>query len=98
MSRGVLTGGTWCVDLNKSIPLWPDEDTMSYVLEVDRQGGGSGCNMAIDLKRLDPRLPVQTMGLVGDDADGRFLLAECDRYRIGRKALASRPGAAGPPR
>jgi sugar/nucleoside kinase (ribokinase family) len=88
MRRGVLTAGTWCVDLNKSIAAWPDEDTMTYISAVDRQGGGSGCNMAIDLKRLDPALPVETMGLVGDDDDGRFLLAECDRYGIDRTRLA----------
>ncbi len=88
MRRGVLTAGTWCVDLNKSIPVWPDEDTMTTITLVDRQGGGSGCNMAIDLKRLDPALPVETMGLIGDDGDGRFLLAECDRYGIGRAGLA----------
>ena len=88
MRRGVLTAGTWCVDLNKSIPAWPVEDTMTTVAHVDRQGGGSGCNMAIDLKRLDPALPVATMGLVGDDGDGRFLLAECDRYGIDRSRLA----------
>ncbi len=91
MRRGVLTAGTWCVDLNKSIPLWPAEDTMTYITEVERQGGGSGCNMAIDLKRLDPALPVETMGLIGDDGDGRFLLDECDRYGIGRSRLAVAP-------
>ncbi len=91
MRRGVLTAGTWCVDLNKSIPVWPDEDTMTTIVEFDRQGGGSGCNMAIDLKRLDPTLPVATMGLIGDDGDGRFLLAECDRYGIERSGLKSAP-------
>ena len=87
MRRGVLTAGTWCVDINKSIPLWPSEDTMTTIADVDRQGGGSGCNMAIDLKRLDPDLPVETMGLVGDDDDGRFLIAECDRYGVERSGL-----------
>jgi len=93
MRRGVLTAGTWCVDLNKSIPFWPDEDTMTTIAHVDRQGGGSGSNMAIDLKRLDPAFPVATIGLVGDDGDGRFLLDQCDRYRIERSGLAvSREG------
>jgi sugar/nucleoside kinase (ribokinase family) len=94
MRRGVLTAGTWCVDLNKSIPVWPAEDTMTTIAFVDRQGGGSGCNMAIDLKRLDPTLPVETMGLVGDDGDGRFLLAECDRYGIERSGLKVAPEGA----
>ena len=79
--RGVATAGTWCVDFNKSIADWPREDTTNEVLAVDRQGGGSGCNMAIDLKRLDPALPVETMGVVGDDDDGRFLLAAMRRVR-----------------
>ena len=61
---------------------------MTTIAHVDRQGGGSGCNMAIDLKRLDPRLPVATMGLVGDDGDGRFLIGECDRYGVDRAGLA----------
>jgi sugar/nucleoside kinase (ribokinase family) len=29
--------------------------------------------MALDLKRLDPRFPVEAMGVVGDDDLGRFL-------------------------
>jgi sugar/nucleoside kinase (ribokinase family) len=48
--------------------------------------------MAIDLKRLDPAFPVETMGLVGDDDDGRFLLAQCDAYGVDRKGLISLPG------
>jgi sugar/nucleoside kinase (ribokinase family) len=87
MRRGVLTAGTWCLDLNKSIPVWPAEDTMTTIVEVERLGGGSACNMAIDLKRLDPAFPVETMGLLGDDGEGRFLIAECDRYAIGRSRL-----------
>ncbi len=92
--RGVLTAGTWCVDFNKSIPHWPAEDTTNEVVALDRQGGGSGCNMAIDLKRLDPDLPVETMGVVGDDDHATFLLAQCDAYGIERGGLVRLPGAA----
>jgi sugar/nucleoside kinase (ribokinase family) len=94
MRRGVLTAGTWCVDINKSIPAWPTEDTMTTIAHVDRQGGGSACNMAIDLKRLDPNFPVSTMGLVGGDDDGRFLVAECDRYGVERSGMRTAPRGA----
>jgi len=90
--RGVATTGTWCVDYNKSIAEWPAEDTTNEILAMDRQGGGSGCNMAIDLKRLDPAFPVETMGLVGDDDDGRFLLAQCDAFGVERQGFVSLPG------
>jgi len=90
--RGIVTAGTWCVDLNKTIARWPSEDTMSTYLEVDRQGGGSGSNMAIDLKRLDADLPVEAMGVIGDDDDGRFLLGRCEAFGIDRRGLATLPG------
>jgi sugar/nucleoside kinase (ribokinase family) len=96
LRRGVVTAGTWCVDLNKTIARWPAEDTMNHYLEVDRQGGGSGCNMAIDLKRLDPSFPVETMGVVGDDDDGRFLRAECERFGIDHRRLELRAGRVTP--
>jgi sugar/nucleoside kinase (ribokinase family) len=94
--RGVLSAGTWCVDFNKSIPAWPPEDTMTYIVELDRHNGGSGSNMAIDLKRLDQNLPVEAMGIVGDDDDGRFLLGQCDNFGIVRESLVALPGGATP--
>ncbi len=92
--RGVLSAGTFCVDFNKSIARWPEEDTANEVLQIDRQGGGSGFNMALDLKRLDPDFPVEAMGVVGDDDLGRFLLAECDAHGVDRGRLQALPGGA----
>ena len=90
--RGVLSAGTFCVDFNKSIARWPQEDTSNEVMAIDRQGGGSGFNMALDLKRLDPFFPVQAMGVVGDDDLGRFLFHECDAHGVDRAALHALPG------
>ncbi|WP_027998265.1 carbohydrate kinase family protein [Sinorhizobium arboris] len=72
--RGILTGGTWCADYNRTVSHWPGEDGLAELLEEERHGGGSGCNLALDIKRLDPSIPVETIGLVGDDDDGRYLL------------------------
>src|ERR1700753_1305166 len=92
--RGVLSAGTWCVDFNKSMARWPDEDTSNEVFAIDRQNGGSGSNMAFDLKRLDPDFPVEAMGLVGEDDLGGFLIAECDARGVNRTALRARPRGA----
>ena len=86
--RGIVTGGTWCVDCNKMIDVWPNEDTAVEIYQVDTQGGGSGCNLAIDVKKLDLAFPVSTIGLVGDDENGRFLIAQADNYGIDRRQLA----------
>ncbi len=87
LRRGVVTGGTWCVDHNKLVEAWPGEDAAVEILRLDSANGGSGSNLAIDLKTLDPDFPVATIGLVGDDENGRFLLAEADRHGIDRRRL-----------
>jgi sugar/nucleoside kinase (ribokinase family) len=92
--RGVLSAGTFCVDFNKSIARWPQEDTSNEVLQIDRQGGGAAFNMALDLKRLDPDFPVEAMGVVGDDDFGRFLFGECDAQGVDRRALLALAGGA----
>jgi len=81
---GFVTGGTWCVDRNKMLAYWPGEDGLVEIEAVEQAGGGSACNFAVDMKRLDPAMPVETIALVGDDEDGRFLAAEADAHGIVR--------------
>jgi sugar/nucleoside kinase (ribokinase family) len=85
--HGIVTAGTWCVDRNKLLDFWPGEDVAVEILEVETRGGGSACNLAVDIKKLDPSLPVETIGLVGEDDDGRFLAAEADAHGIDRTLM-----------
>lgn len=85
--HGIVTAGTWCVDRNKLVERWPAEESAVEILEVETRGGGSGCNLAIDIRKLDPALPVETIALVGDDADGRLLMAEADEHGIDRRRM-----------
>jgi sugar/nucleoside kinase (ribokinase family) len=90
--RGIVTGGTWCVDHNRVIEFWPAEDAVAEILSDEMQGGGSACNLAIDMRKLDPNLPVETIGLVGDDGEGRFLLDQASMYGIRRSQLVVAEG------
>lgn len=90
--RGFLTGGTWCADHNKLVETWPAEDVVVEILSSSVDGGGSGCNFAVDMRRLDPSMPVATIGVVGDDADGAVLLATADAAGIERSGLRVLPG------
>ncbi|MFO1349809.1 MAG: carbohydrate kinase family protein [Gammaproteobacteria bacterium] len=92
--RGILTGGTWCVDRNLLVDQWPAENGRADILHSDMSGGGSACNLAIAIKKLDPALPVATVGLVGDDLDGRFLISHADTHRIDHARMAMTDGAA----
>jgi sugar/nucleoside kinase (ribokinase family) len=89
---GVVTGGTWCADHNKVVQYWPGEDGLVEILSEDVRGGGSACNLAIDLMRLDPQFTVSTIGILGDDEDGRIILAEAKTAGIDCKNLQIIPG------
>lgn len=91
--RGFVTGGCWCVDRNNEIEFWPGEDMAAHVTATELAGGGSACNFAMDIRRLDPSMPVATMGLVGDDDNGRFLFAQADAYGLDRQRLLTTPHA-----
>lgn len=86
--RGIVTGGTWCVDRNRAIDAWPHEDGVAEIIGAEIYGGGSACNLAIDIRKLDPSFPVATIALVGDDSDGRFLQAQADAHGIDRTQMA----------
>lgn len=90
--RGFLTGGTWCADHNKLVEAWPAEDVVVEILGSSVDGGGSGCNFAVDIRRLDPGMPVATIGVIGDDADGAILTATADAAGIERSGLQVLPG------
>lgn len=80
--EGFLTAGTFCLDRNITVDAWPEEDMAATVRAVSRSGGGSACNFAIDMRKLDPSVPVSTQTLVGADADGDFLIDEAQRHGI----------------
>ena len=69
--RGFVTGGTWCVDRNKIVEFWPTEDGGAEILRADKRGGGSGCNLAVDIEVARPR------DAGGDDWPHRRLRAGC---------------------
>src|SRR5947208_2809712 len=89
--RGIVCGGSWGVDKNKLVDVWPEEEHTAFILAEEEQCGGSGANAAVDLRLLEAAFPVDAIGLVGDDAEGRFLIALCERYGIGSEQLRVSP-------
>lgn len=73
MREGIVCGGSFCVDHNKQIDRWPNEETVALIQEEHASGGGSSHNLSVDLVKLGVPFPVEIIALVGDDADGDFL-------------------------
>jgi sugar/nucleoside kinase (ribokinase family) len=78
--RGIACGGNWIIDRVKSVDHYPAENSVADVLDASLGGGGCAHNVALNLARFDPGLPVYAAGVIGADPDGDWLLEECRRH------------------
>lgn len=79
---GITCAGNWVVDRVKIIDAWPAEERLVDVLSETRGGGGGAHNVCIDLARMRAPFPLRAVGMVGDDDDGRWLLAEAFQHTV----------------
>jgi len=86
--RGIISAGTWALDRIKLVDEWPQEEHLAKIIATDRQGGGSGYNLAVDMRRLDSAIPVEAIGLLGTDPDGDFLLRSAKQAGVDVSQLA----------
>ncbi len=91
---GILAGGNWITDQVKVIDSWPPQDALATILEQSSGNGGAPYNVLKDLAKLGVTFPLAGIGLVGDDENGRAILADCAAYRIDTAQLRIVPGAA----
>lgn len=92
--KGIMAGGNWIIDHHKVIDRWPAQDALASIQRQSSSGGGAPYNVLKDLVRLGLSGPLEAVGLVGDDADGRAIIADCkahgiDVSRLGRTHVAA---------
>lgn len=80
--KGILCAGCWTLDNIRIVNEWPEQEALAMTLAIDKQGGGSAHNVSIDLKKLDPSLPVYTAGLLGQDTAGDYLVEQANRWEV----------------
>ena len=93
MRAGIAVAGSILVDHVCDISAYPASGELTQIRACRNAAGGCVPNVAIDLKRLAPELPVLAMGLVGEDEDGAFLrdiLNQNGVDTVGIKAISTR--------
>jgi len=91
---GVVAGGTWITDHVKLIDTWPAQDALASIVAQTSSNGGAPYNVLKDLAKLGATFPLVGVGVIGDDEDGRTILADCEAHHIDTANLRIMPGAA----
>lgn len=85
--QGILAAGNWIIDHVKVLDGWPNQDGLASITAQSDGNGGCPYNIAKDLAKLQPSLPLFAAGLLGKDADGRAILADCEACGIDTSRL-----------
>ncbi|HSK68932.1 MAG TPA: carbohydrate kinase family protein, partial [Candidatus Limnocylindria bacterium] len=73
MDRGITCAGNLIVDQVKEIEAYPQPGNLTTIKAVSRTVGGLVPNCLLALRALDPVLPLEAVGLVGNDEPGDWL-------------------------
>ncbi|MDD2764626.1 MAG: carbohydrate kinase family protein [Opitutaceae bacterium] len=82
------------MDHVKIVDTWPAQDTLASILRQSSSNGGSPYNILVDLAHLGAPFPLAAVGLVGDDENGRAILADCRAHGIDTRQLHTTAAAA----
>lgn len=79
---GIIGAGNWIVDTTKIIDVYPSQDTLANIASEERNNGGGAFNILSDLARLGAKFPLRAQGLIGQDADGDWIVEHCQSQGI----------------
>ncbi|MGI6580151.1 MAG: carbohydrate kinase family protein [Saccharofermentanales bacterium] len=80
MNKGITVAGNMLVDHNREVDVYPQHSSLVSINKTYNTIGGAVCNSGIALAKLDSDLSVQAVGVIGDDADGHYILQEMRKY------------------
>ena len=77
--EGFVCAGTWCLEHVKAVAHYPAAGEQTTILREHTRAGGNAFDVLAALRRLDAFLPLYALGMIGDDEEGRALLAACHK-------------------
>jgi sugar/nucleoside kinase (ribokinase family) len=91
--NGILAGGNWIIDQVKLIDVFPQRESLANIRSEYQGTGGAPYNVLVDLAKLGAPFPLSGAGLVGSDALGQLILADCRQHKIDTRFLRAAQGA-----
>lgn len=74
--KGIVIAGNIILDIVKSIEQYPCAGMLADISDIHHSVGGCAPNTAINLAKIDRRIPVSVIGRVGADENGRIVVSQ----------------------
>ncbi len=85
--NGILAGGNFIIDNVKIIDAYPQQDMLCNILRETASNGGGPYNALKDLAAMKAPFPLEAAGLVGRDANGDWIMHDCQAAGIDTRQL-----------
>ena len=89
---GIAVAGTVIVDKINEISAYPGLGELTQIRSIQNAIGGCVPNVAIDLKKIAPQLPISAIGTIGDDPEGAFVTETLTNAGLDISGLITRGG------
>ena len=80
--KGIIGAGNWLVDTVKTLDRFPKEGELCNIKSIEIGGGGGPCNVLFDLAAMTNEIPLYAAGVIGNDANGDYLMNEIAKRNI----------------
>ncbi|NTX69650.1 carbohydrate kinase family protein [Lelliottia amnigena] len=85
--KGIIAAGNMLVDHVHQIVQWPERGWLAEIIHSERATGGAPLNVLLTLAKMHIGLPLQAVGLIGEDSDGDYIMAMLDQYHVNRQRV-----------
>lgn len=82
MRKGIAIAGNLIVDTVKVIDTYPERGLLTNITSVGQGVGGCATNTLIQMAKIDRNMDLFAYGLVGDDANGKYIIDMLVKYGV----------------
>lgn len=80
MKKSITFAGSIIVDHNREVDEYPEHSMLVPINKTYNTLGGAVSNSGICMAKLDPKIQINALGVIGDDADGKYILDQFKQY------------------
>ncbi len=91
MRKGIISAGNWIIDKVKVIDILPERNMLANILKETYGTGGCPFNVTVNLAKLNTGIPLEGIGVVGDDTEGEFILQTLKKHSIDGRYILKTP-------